>query len=160
MPRPYVVTFEGVAVSVAQDLFTILGATGKMLEIIRVKVGATDTTIPTAQMIETRGRYLPVTLTVGSGGATPTPQKLDPGDATASFTAHTNDTTKTTTNGTAAIVYESGDHLFNGVDETFDGQVLPQVQVGPSEAFVFELLSTVTGTVHLSGTCWVRERGG
>lgn len=157
MPRMYRVTFEGVLVSGAtNDLIQINGAAGKILRIKRYWWGNTNTTLATAQMIQTRCRFLPATVTNGSGGTTPTPQKLDPGDAAASFTSLANNTTKATTSGTAAILDEQGEHIFAGVDISFQSPPI----IGPSEAFVFELLSTVTGTVNLSGGIEVEEMGG
>jgi len=158
MPRTYDVSFENVAVSAAQDLVTILGATGKMVKIKRMRVCSTDTTIPTAQMLQLRARFLPATVSAGSGGSTPTPRQLDPGDAAASLTAHTNDTSKSTTSGTALILEEIGAHIYSGYDFTYPQDARPTV--GPSEAFVFELLSTVSGTVHMSGGITVEEHGG
>ncbi len=156
MARRYTVAFENVSVSAAQDLFCIIGASGKMLRLISVAVGATDTSLPTAQMIRLRTRFLPATVTNGSGGSTPTPQKLDPGDAAASFTAHANDTTPATTNATAVLIETWGVHIYQGLDFQFP---TPPV-CGPSEAITFELLSTVSGTVHLDGTALVEEIGG
>lgn len=156
MPRVYSVTFEEVAVSAAQDLVQIKGASGKTLRILRAWWGATDTTLPTSQQVSTRGRFLPATVTDGSGGSSPTPRKFDPGDAAASFTALANNTTPASTNGTATILLERGDHIYAGMSHSFRN---PPV-IGPSESFVFELLSTVTGTVHLSGGVEVEETGG
>jgi hypothetical protein len=156
MPRNYAVTFEAVAVTAAQDLIQLTGAAGKIVRPIRAWVKATDTTLPTAQMIQTRCRFLPATVTAGSGGTTPAKVALDPGDAAASFTALANNTSKATTSGTATIVDEGGDHVYAGYDQTFS----VRTPIGPSEAFVFELLSTVTGTIHLSGGVIVEEIGG
>ncbi len=156
MPRAYSVTFEQVSVAAPQDLLQIKGASGKILRILRVWVGSTDTTIPTSQQIATRCRFLPATVTDGSGGSTPTPRPFDPGDAAASFTALANSTSKATTNGTATVLDEHGDHVYAGYDYMFPK---PPV-IGPSESFVFELLSTVSGTVHLSGGAVVEELGG
>jgi hypothetical protein len=160
MSRIYKVLFGdsagGVAVSAAQDLIQITGASGKMLRILHRWVGSVDTTIPTAQMIQLRERLLPATVTNGSGGSTPTIYKMDPGDASASFTALANNTTKATTSGTASESFATGVHIYNGFDDEY---VSPPV-IGPSEAWVFELLSTVSGTVHLSGGVLVEEIGG
>ena len=155
MSRIYTVTFENVAVSAAQDLIQIKGASNKMLRILRRWVGATDTTIPTGQMLRLRERILPATVTDGSGGTTPTPVKHDQGDAAASFTALANNTTPATTNGTAVVEYATGCHIFNGFDDIHDDPPT----VGPTSSYVFELLSTVTGTVHLSGGVEVEEIG-
>lgn len=156
MPRNYNITFEGVAVTAAQDLVQVKGASGKIFRVIRAWVKNTDTTLSTSQMLQTRCRFLPSTVTDGSGGTTPTISKVDPGDAAASITALVNNTTKATTNGTAITLDESGDHIYSGYDNVFP----VRTPVGPSESFVFELLSTVTGTVHLSGGVLVEEMGG
>lgn len=158
MPRVYKVTFEGVSVSAAQDLVSLPGpAAGKIIRITRRWVGATDTTIPTAQMLELRERYLPATVTLGTGGTTGiTPAKIEQGDATCSVTtAATNNTTKATSSGTAVILNEMGTHIFNGYDEV----CLNPPTINPSTAYVFELLSTVSGTVHLSGGVEFEEIG-
>ncbi len=155
MARAYTVTFEQVLVAAAQDLVQINGAAGKLVRIKRIWWGSTDTTPPVAQMLSLRARFLPATVTNGNGSAV-TPQKLDPGDAAASATALANSTTKAATTGTAAILEENGAHVYTGYDYTF-----PQAPViGPSEAFVFELLSTPSGTLHLSGGVTFEEAGG
>lgn len=156
MARVYSVNFDNVAVTAAQDLIQVKGAAGKMLRILRQWVTATDTSVPTSQMIRGRSRFLPATVTDGSGGSTPTPQKLDAGDAAASFTALANNTTQATTTGTGLIVETWGAHIYSGYDYAFPR---PPV-VGPSESFTFELESTVSGTVHLSGGVLVEEIGG
>ena len=156
MSRQYDVNFENVLVSAAQDLVQIKGAAGKILRIRRVRVSCVDTTAPTNQQLRLRCRFLPATVTDGSGGTTPTYNRLDPGDAAASFTALANDTTPATTSGTALVLETNGCGIFGGYDYEFPN---PPV-VGPSESFVFELLSTVTGTVHLSGGVRVEEIGG
>jgi hypothetical protein len=156
MPRVYKIMFEDVAVSAAQDLVQVKGAAGKIARVVRAWVGATDTTAPTAQQLKIRCRFLPATVTDGSGGTTPTVSKVDPGDAAASITALANNTTKATTSGTAIVLDQAGVHIFSGYDMPF----LNRPPIGPSESFVFELLSTVSGTVHLSGGVEVEEMGG
>jgi hypothetical protein len=161
MGRKYKVIFSAVAVAAAQDLFEIKGAAGKMVRILRCFCGATDTTLVTAQSLSTRCRYLPATVTDGSGGTTPSFLPMDPGDAAASATALANNTTKATTNGTAVILGSRGDHIYQGVEYNFRATPFSEPPViGPSEAFVFELLSTVSGTVHLSGELEIEEVGG
>jgi hypothetical protein len=158
MGRIYTITTENVAVSAAQDLVQVIGAAGKIGKLRRVSVGATDTTLPTAQMMDLRCRFLPATVTNGSGGTSPTPQKVDPGDAAASITAKANSTTPATTGGTAALLQGWGVHIYAGLDYTFPQASQPTV--GPSESVTFELLSTLSGTVHLTTTVEVEEIGG
>lgn len=156
MARRYSVNTENVSCSAAQDLMQIKGATGKMLRIIRIAVACVDSTPPTASMLSLRARFLPATVTDGSGGTTPTPQKLDPGDAAASFTALANNTTPATTSGTAIVLEENGCHVYAGYDYSFP---TPPV-VGPSESFVFELRAAPAAASHLSTTVIVEEIGG
>jgi len=157
MGRIYRVTFDNVLVSAAQDLVQINGASGKMVRILHRWVAATDTSIPSAQMLQLRERFLPSTVTNGTTGTTSaTVAKTDPGDAAASFTAQTNCTGKATTNGTAIQLFATGCHIYNG----YDDEPIAPYPIGPSEAYVFELESTVTGIVHLSGGVIVEEIGG
>jgi hypothetical protein len=158
MARVYTTVFENVAVSAAQDLVQVKGAAGKIVKIKRVFLGMTDTTLQTAQGLQLRARYLPSVVTDGSGGTSPSFLPQDPGDAAASVTAKVNNTTKATTSGTAVILEEWGVHNFAGLDYTWPTGSEPTI--GPSESFVFELLSTVTGTCHFSGSCRVEESGG
>jgi hypothetical protein len=156
MPRTYAVTFEEVACSAAQDLVQIIGAAGKTLRILRQFVSMTDNSPPTNQQLALRSRFLPATVSNGSGGTSPTPQLFDPGDAAASFTAKANSTSKATTSGTAAILEENGCNAFAGYDYMFPRPPI----IGPSESFVFELLVGPVGTMHLSGGVIVEEMGG
>jgi hypothetical protein len=153
MPRTYSVSFTAVAVTAAQDLIAIYGAAGKMCKIRRISVNIAASTLPAVVGLEIRCRFLPATVTAGSSGTAPTPQKLDNGDAAATFTARVNDTTPATTSGTAAVLESNGAHVYAGYDYQFP---IPP-KVGPSQAFVFELLNTVTAT--LSGTVIVDEEG-
>jgi hypothetical protein len=157
MGRKYKVTFGDVAVSAAQDLLQIKGATNKTLRIIRAWWGCTNTTLATSQSVSTRCRFLPSIVTDGSGGSTPTPRVVDPGDAAATFTARANNTAKATSSGTAAVIEESGDHLYNGYRSQWDDKGCPIVP--PSTSFVMELLSTVSGPVSMSGGAEVEEIG-
>lgn len=156
MPRTYAVSFEEVAATAAQDLVQVNGAAGKMLKILSVAVAMADTSPPVNQQFAIRCRFLPATVTNGSGGSSPTPQPFDPGDAAASFTAKANNTSKATTSGTAAILLEDSSNSFAGYLYTFPRPPL----VGPSEGFVFELLNAPIGSPHLSGTVLVEEQGG
>lgn len=160
MARAYQVLFENVTVSAAQDLVQITGATGKRMTIKRAWVGCGVTSLPTAQGIRLRARFLPATVTIGSGGTTSvTPSKVDPGDATcSSTTCAINNTTQATTNGTAVVLYSNGVHLYAG--DIWSPVPGCEPVIGPSEAFVWELLSTVTGTVTLSGGVLFEESMG
>lgn len=161
MSRPYVLTFEQVTVTAAQDLCTLPGPAAGQFRISRVWVGASDTTAPTNQQLAVRARFLPATVTLGTGGTgTITPSRVDPGDAACTVTtARTNDaTTKATTSATAVTLYENGVNIFAGDNKSWPPGKGPII--GSGEALVWELLSTVTGTVHLSGGIEFEAVGG
>jgi hypothetical protein len=157
MPRVYTVSFEAVSVTAIQDLVTIFGATGKSVKILRRWLASVSTTLPTAQSIEVHSAVL-TTTTAGSGGTTPTPGRIDPGDAVASFTAHANDTTPTT--GTLAANFPDGFHIYNRYDEVFTNPPVISSVTGNVEAFVLKLVVAPSGTLTLSGGVEVEESGG
>lgn len=155
MPRVYTVSFKNVTISAAQDLISLKGSTGKTCRLRRAWLQMNDTTLQTAQGLRLNVKYGSATVTQGSGGSTPTPRPLDPGDAAASFTAHANDTTPATTSGAFVDLTPSGGHNYGGFDFTWkDGPVF-----GLNEGVVFELLSTVSGTCNYSGGVEVEESG-
>ena len=164
--RIYTAQFNQVLVSAPQDLFQVEGATGKLVAVLRVKIGATDTTMPTLQMLSFEGNFLPATVTNGSGGTTPAIKPTDAGDSAASAVVLANNTTAASSTGTVVNDFSTAEHIANGLDMRFampgsEGGGLPPARfVGPGESWVLKLLSTVSGTVHLSGTVWVAEIGG
>lgn len=155
MGRIYRVTFANVSVSAAQDLVGIIGATGKVCRLLRAWANVVQTTAPTDQQLRFRVRVLPATVTAGSGGSAATTAKTDPGDAAASFTARTNDTTGQTTNSTAVVHDERGENVKAGYDNYFP----ERPPIGPTSGCVFELLSTPAGTLTMSGGMLVEEIG-
>ena len=155
MARNYYVQFKNIAVSAVQDLISLKGSTGKTCRVLRFFVGATDTTIQTAQGLQLNVKYSSATLTLGSGGAAGVINPTDPGDAAASFTSRTNDTTQATTSGIFTNLPAVGVHNYGGWDFAFKN---PPV-FGLNEGIILELLSTVTGTCHFSGFAEVEETG-
>jgi hypothetical protein len=162
MSRRYIISFNAVTVSAAQDLVLITGSSAlKMIRILKQWVSCPDTALATGQGINIRSRFLPVTVTAGSGGTTGlTPTKQDQGDATCgTTTCGANNTTKATTNGTAVILGSWACHLYQGHVQNWE-QDNVWVPIANTEAFVFELLSTVSGTASLSGGVLFEEYGG
>jgi hypothetical protein len=157
MARVYTATFKFVTVSAAQDLVSCKGSTGKTCRTRRVWVQMNDTTLQTAQGLRLNVKYASATITLGSGGSTPTPRPVDAGDSAASFTAHANDTTPSTTSGAFVDIMPTGGHNYGGFDYTWPKGEEPVF--GLSEGAVFELNSTVSGTCNYSGGMTVEETG-
>lgn len=159
MSRRYQLTFENVAVSAVQDMVLIQGAAGKSTRIVRAWVGCTDQT-PTNQQLAVRARFLPATVTAGTGGSVnQTPARTDPGDAAcSSATCGLNNTGKATTTGTAIVLYENGVNIFAGDSKAWQPGKEPPI--GPGEAFVWELIAAPAAAIHLSGGVEIDETGG
>jgi hypothetical protein len=155
MPRINRINFEQVAVSAPQDLFGLSPEAGKEIRILHRWLGATDTALVGAQSLALRERYLPGTVTPGSGGSIPAVAAPDPGDGIGAPMAWANATTKASTSGTAVTLWESGCDIWAG----YDGDPVEPYAIGGGEAYVLELLSTVSGTVHLSGGVTYEEIG-
>lgn len=158
MPRTYEARFENVLVAAVQDIISVLGPAGKVIQIKRIWLGSTDTAIPTAQMLRLNVKLSSATFSVGSGGAAAVFNKQDLGDAGASVSGRTNDTVQGTTTGAFTNIEAYGVHIYQGLDYTWPQDGRPTI--GPTEGFVFELLSTVSGTVHMSGGIQVIEYAG
>jgi hypothetical protein len=150
------VTFEQIACSTFTDLVEISPVAPRMIRVLHRWVGCTDNNIPAAQMFALRERYLPATVTHGSGGSTPQVGSLDPGDPLTTATIRCNSTAKATTSATAVILWEDGAHLYNGYDDALDE---PYV-IPAGAAYVFELLTAFSPAVHLSGGVTFEEIGG
>jgi hypothetical protein len=144
MPRRYTVTSEATTATAASDLLQIKGAANKVLIIVRWWWRPYDNTLATAQVLATRCRRLPATVTDGNGSAI-TPRAYDFGDVAATFTALGNNTTKATTNGTATIHDEAGAHIYNGYDQQPEKGII----IAPSQSFVFELLNSTVQNAPL-----------
>ncbi len=156
MGRRYTVSFEGVPVSLAQDLVTLYPNSGSFpkatVKLLRAWVFCVDTVLPQAQQLKLRVRRLG-SITVGSGGSSFTPNPDDPGDATSQYLSRVNDTSVAT--GTQEWIYDLGCYLYTGSDTVFSD---PPVGNG-DDGFVFELLSNPSTPLTLSGGLLYEEIG-
>lgn len=163
--RTYTVQTNAVSMASVVELAEIIGAAGKLCYVTRFKWGATDTTLVTAQSVNVKVTYFPATVTNGTGGSSTTANPVDVGDSAASVTAKTNNTGATTSGGTAVDLISVGEHIYNGIDLRFampgsEGNGLPPaIPILPSTALGFELVSTLSGTVHADMTIWIAELG-
>lgn len=134
--RIYTVGFQNVTLSAVQDMISITVGTSKIIAILSVNIGQVTATSVANQRI--RLRYLPVTVTAGSGGSVVTPRPIVSGDAAATVTARQNDTTQATTNGTAVDLWDDSWNVVNGFLWTAPVPSRPPV-IGISGAFVVSL---------------------
>jgi hypothetical protein len=111
--RLYSVGFTAVSISAVQDLIAIYAGASKIVAIQSIELS--QVTQATIGSLRWRLRYLPPTVTAGSGGSAGVISPLNPGDAAATCTARTNDTTQATTSGTGINLWSDQWNLINGV---------------------------------------------
>lgn len=150
----FTVVCENVAAMAVQDLLVAYAATTKKLQLLAVEVAANGQT--TVGNYPIRLRYLPATVTHGSGGAAVTPNNVNPDGAVPSFTAARNNTVQATTSGTAADVVASQFNPINGYYWQPPLSVGDEPKADLSGAFVLSL-DGISGTLNISATMWLRE---
>ena len=150
----FTIVCENISVSAVQDILTAYAASTKKLQLLGVELSANGQT--TVGNYPIRLRYLPATVTAGSGGGTVTPHNVNPVGAAASFTARRNDTGQATSGGTIADIVATQLNPINGYYWTPPVPVGDEPKAELSGAFVLSL-DAIAGTLGISATMWVRE---
>lgn len=152
MGRIYSVVFSNVSVAAAQDFMSLQTTSAMACAIHSVTIGQiTATTVGNLRITLKRfsGAY-----SIGSVGTSATPVKMNFGDAAATCTGRTNDTTQTTS-GTAATLVADVYNPING------WQFLPPPEDRPiiaiSQAFIVSLDTAPSGAETTNGTLVFEE---
>lgn len=150
----HTIVCENIAVTAVQDILAAYAATTKKLQLLAVELSANGQT--TVGNYPIRLRYLPATVTAGSGGAAVTPHNVNPDGAAASFTARRNDTTQAVTGGTAVDVVATQFNPINGYYWQPPTGIGDEPKADISSAFILSL-DSIAGTLNISATIWLRE---
>jgi hypothetical protein len=151
----FTVVCENVAVTAGQDVLAAYAASTKKLQLLGVELSASGQTTVGNYPIRLRG--LAATVTTGSGGSAVTPHNVNPDGATASFTARSNDTTHASmATGTPVDFVASQFNPINGYYWQPPVPVGDEPKIDLSGALVLSL-DSVTGTLNVSATMWLRE---
>jgi hypothetical protein len=148
--RIYSVSFADVSVSADQDLIAVYSGSNKAFKVHSVTIGQ-KTATAVGNLSVTLKRL--TSLTAGSGGSTPTPVPMNPGDAAATITAHANDTTQAT--GTAVILGADDINVINGWLYMPPAEDRPVI--GLNSALVVSLNTAPGSAETFSGTAVVEE---
>lgn len=151
--RIYSVSFQNVTVLAVQDLISVTCGATKIIAILSVNLGQITATAVANTRI--RLRYLPATVTAGSGGSVVTPRLFVPGDVAAVATSRANDTTQATSSGTAVDLWDDQWNIVNGFLWVPPVPSRPPV-IGLSGAFVVSL-DTAPASIVTSGTVVFEE---
>ncbi len=155
MSEIFVISCKNIAVSAAQDILCAYAASTKKLQLLAVEIAANGQTTVGNYPISIR--YLPATVTPGTGGASVTPVNVNPDGASASFTARRNDTAHASSGGTAVDVTDSQFNPINGYYWQPPVQNGDEPKCDLSGAFVLSLDSAPAASINLSATMWLRE---
>lgn len=109
--RKYTVTFNNVSVSAVQDLISIQSTSGMAFALHELWIG--QYTASSVGNLRFTVKRFTAAYVIGSGGSSATPVKINNGDAAATVTGRTNDTTQTTS-GTSTIIRPDVFNVING----------------------------------------------
>lgn len=160
--RKYIIGFENVAITAAQDLFMVAPATDKPCVIYGLTLDNVGGTADAGDAQEEllRLQIIRGLATVGSGGSAATAFKVDSAAvAAAGFTGRLNDTTVAVVGGGST---ESGPPFGWNVRVPLREFWPEEACIGVSAAqtrLVVRLLSTVADSISCSGSLYVCEQG-
>ena len=154
MSEIFTIACKNVAVSALQDILSAKAASTKKLELLAVEMNANGQT--TVGNYPIRIRYLPATVTAGSGGGSVSGNNVNSDGASASFTARANDTTQSSSSGTAVDIVDTQFNPINGYYWE------PPARGEPPKAdlnaqFVLSLDANPAATINVSATMWLKE---
>lgn len=151
--RVYTVLFSAVAVSAAQDLFELIPADDKPIELVGMKLGQTSDAGDAADELLQLSIIRGFTAS-GTGGNAATPQPLCHADAPAGFTAEVNNTTVATT-GTTGTLHTDTWNVRAGYEMWWPEGMRPTAGQGNTSIVVRQ--TAPADALTMSGTLYVRE---
>jgi hypothetical protein len=154
MGRIYSVEFEAQAVTAQVDFFELTAADDLGLAIIGMEISQSSDVGDAAEEI-LRYRVIRGAATSGSGGAAPTPVRLDPGDAAASFTAETLNTTIASA-GTPVNLHSDTFNVRTGLQLWLPPEAYWKTNQ-TAALLVVRLMAAPADSLTMSGTLYVKE---
>lgn len=152
--------FNGEGITAARDLFEIIAPSDALVKITSVIWQQYNAT-PTDEMLKMAFRIYSGSYTTGTGGATPTPQKIITGMAAAGSTCKTNNTTQAVV-GSGAIEHEVPLTINHRERLRSFAAILsaePMI-LSPSQAFVWALNTAPAVSMTVNATVIIEEYGG
>lgn len=151
MGRMYIAQFAAVAATVAQDLFEVLAAAEKPFKIHEVRITQDSEAGDSAsEQLRFTIKRATGSYTSGSGGSSPTVNKLVPNDASTSATVEANNTTRSAAgSGALTTLLTAADNVHNG------WHYLPtpecQIVFAGGSAAIIGLESTPADSITING---------
>jgi hypothetical protein len=153
--RMYSISFEGVAVTAAQDLFEILSVTEKPFRMHALSISqSSDAGDAASEQLTVRIFRVTGSPTSGSGGSTATPTPLYPNDTASSVTAEINNTTRLS-GGTAVTLHRQCFNVMAGLEIVFTPECRPTI--AGATRLVVGLEAAPADSLTMSGTLYIEE---
>lgn len=160
MGRLYTASFKGIAVTAAQDLVEILGASDSVTFVRRWLLSQTTEAGDAAEenLLLTTNRGVGA-VTSGSGGGSITAQPVHDGDAAFGGTIERNNTTQMVVG--SGTLEELEAHAWN-VRVPYDCTYLPEDRpvISPGNRWTLELETVPADSITMNLTVWLEEVGG
>ena len=147
--RMYSASFGGVAVSVAQDLFQVKSASGKITKIHEVLV--TQDASETSEQLPFQMQRV---STDGTGGGTPNAAPLDPGDPPFNGVVEVNNTSRGTVIA-GSVIRREGQNILAGIHWLFTPETRPVIS--PEGIIIVGLETAPAVALNMSGTILIEE---
>jgi len=153
--RIYTVSFNGVSVSAAQDLFELLASADAALVLHRLTLSqSSEAGDSEDEQLHVSIRRVTGAPTSGSGGSTPTPAPKNEDDTAAAITAEANNTTQLS-GGTNTVLHAESFNVRAGLD--YFPPPEHRFTFQPSTRCLIELEAAPADAITMSGTVVVEE---
>lgn len=162
MPRMYRVpfAFDITAANTDVDIVSIQPADDKPCRLVGFILGQDSEVGDTQEEgLRITIRHMTATVTIGSGGSSPTPVANRPGTAdvaAAGFTARVGDATVSTTSGTSVVMEELAWNLRSSPWERWIPEELRPLAM-QGEVLILRNETTVVDTISLRGVAFIEE---
>ena len=153
--RVYTATFSGVSVAAAQDLFELTVGAAVAAKLLEVHI--TQDASEVSEQLPVTIKFIPATVTSGTGGASVTPRRTSRGDAAATCTVERNNTTRATSSGTIEEIRRLSENVLNGWHWVFTPETA--LELPPSGVVVVGLETAPGAALTMSGEIVFGEIG-
>lgn len=154
MARAYAVTFENVAVTASQDLFSILPGDDHPIILLGLSIDQSSDVGDSAEEM-LRWKIIRGHTVSGLSGTSVTPRPLDPGDAAASFTAYINNLFLGVS-GTAVDLSAGAFNIRSGLAIFWPPELTPMANQS-NTSIVVRLMAAPADSLTMGGTLFIAE---
>ena len=155
MSEIFTITIKNSSLGNVADILAAYAGASAALRLLAVEFAANGQTTVGNYPISLK--YLPPTVTLGSGGSTATPHNINPAGASPTFNGRAVDTTQATTSSTAVTVMASQFNPINGYYWQPPVPVGDEPKAALSGAFVLSLDGAPAAPINVSATMWLKE---